>query len=408
MDSSGLTDNGAFSHGLVTTVLQKNYEHLGAIEMAIRMKTVTSFYNEDGTIITESEVIAAVPGIEEIEKEGFRSAFNELETTVLETTNSTRQTAVSSLMEELSKKKTESEGQSGGVLVEKTYNIQCELGALKIIGHKWTIDGQTVYDSTESLFEQTGPREAFKSDLFRSFMLDISSKTSYRNGADLLNRMRRTDKGIIVTTFRNNVEREGDSIQQCMEDKATAAIDEEGYAVDGNGNVTWKETGEKVVKEDLVSDSAHIDAEIVRAAAERLKLDEGSYDPSDYERLGVNISSDEVGVKRQTESRPPEEGKVQPKRVENTVIHVEVANESDDPKMSSSSSYILNSPSVPSAFRLLLGFLCLNRLLDKTLVFFADGARNLNTAIAAMFGFANIKIILDWYHLRKKKVVIQT
>jgi len=36
------------------------------------------------------------------------------------------------------------------------------------------------------------------------------------------------------------------------------------------------------------------------------------------------------------------------------------------------------------------------------MVFFVDGARNLNTAIAEMFSFANIKIILDWYHLRKK------
>ena len=77
----------------------------GAIVMAIRMKTITSFYDEDGNIITESECIATVPGIEEINREGFRKAFNQLETTVLETTDSTRQTAVSGLMEELSKKK---------------------------------------------------------------------------------------------------------------------------------------------------------------------------------------------------------------------------------------------------------------------------------------------------------------
>ena len=73
--------------------------------MAIQMKTVTSFYDEDGTIITESESTATVPGIEEIESEGFRKAFNTLETTVLEATDSTRQTAVSGLLNELSKKK---------------------------------------------------------------------------------------------------------------------------------------------------------------------------------------------------------------------------------------------------------------------------------------------------------------
>jgi hypothetical protein len=78
--------------------------------MAIKMKTVTSFYNEDGTIIAESERLATVPGIKEIEEEGFREAFHQLETTVLETTNSTRQTAVSELLNELSKKKRSQKG----------------------------------------------------------------------------------------------------------------------------------------------------------------------------------------------------------------------------------------------------------------------------------------------------------
>jgi hypothetical protein len=78
--------------------------------MAIKMKTVTTFYNEDGSIISESERTASVPGIEEIDKEGFRAAFNQLENTVLETTNSTRQTAMSGLLDELSKKKRNQKG----------------------------------------------------------------------------------------------------------------------------------------------------------------------------------------------------------------------------------------------------------------------------------------------------------
>jgi hypothetical protein len=271
-----------------------------------------------------------------------------------------------------------------------------------IIGHKLTTDGQITYDSTEALFEKTGSREAFKSDLFKRLMLQIASITSVRNGTNLLNRMRRTDDGIIETTFRNCVEREGSIIQQCMDAKTTSAIDEKGLAVDGTGVVTWKETGEKVAQDDFIFCPEHIDAEIVHAAAKSLKLNEGSYNLSDYELFGVNISSDEVCVKRQTENRPREEGIIQPKRVENTVIHVEMTNEIDNSNIVSSSSYILNSSSVIGTFRLLLGFLCMNGMLGRTLVFFADGARNLNIAIAVMFGFANIKIILDWYHLRKK------
>jgi len=73
--------------------------------MAIKMKSITVFYDEDGSIITESERTATIPGIKEIEKEGFRKAFGKMESAVLEATNSTRQTAMSDLVEELSKKK---------------------------------------------------------------------------------------------------------------------------------------------------------------------------------------------------------------------------------------------------------------------------------------------------------------
>jgi len=235
-------------------------------------------------------------------------------------------------------------------------------------------------------------------------MLEISTKTSFRDGTEFINRMRRTDDGIIETTFRNNVERTGLSIQQYIEEKTTSAIEEKGLEVDGKDTVIWKDTGEKATKEDFVSTTtdAFIDAETVQAAAKKLKLEEGSYNPSDYELNSVSISADEVGVKRQTENRPKEEGKKQPKRVENTVIHIELTNETDDPKVSSSSSYVLNSATVSSAFKLLFGFLCINELLGSTMVFFVDGAKNLNTTIANMFSFLQIKIILDWYHLRKK------
>ena len=73
--------------------------------MAIKMETVTRFYDENGEIIAESGKTAGVPGIKEIEEEGFRTAFHQLEVAVLEATDSTRQTAVSDLMKELSKKK---------------------------------------------------------------------------------------------------------------------------------------------------------------------------------------------------------------------------------------------------------------------------------------------------------------
>ena len=90
--------------------------------------------------------------------------------------------------------------------------------------------------------------------------------------------------------------------------------------------------------------------------------------------------------------RLKDEGKEQPKRVDNTVVHVQ----------SGRKSCILNSESVVNGLRMLIGFLLFNRLLKKQIVIFADGAREINNTVAKMLHFANYKVILDWYHLEKK------
>jgi hypothetical protein len=187
-----------------------------------------------------------------------------------------------------------------------------------------------------------------------------------------------------------------------MEKTMEEAVDAKGFSVTAKGNVEWKETGQEIKEGEIVPISVQIDAEVVHKAAKKLHLEVGTYNPADYEANSVNISCDEVGVKRQTESRPAIEGKVQPKKVDNPVIHIEVKNKIDNPKANSSSSYVLNGTSVLSIFKILLGFLCMHNLLDTTVVFFADGARNLNLIISSMFSFLKVKIILDWYHLRKK------
>jgi len=51
-----------------------------------------------------------------------------------------------------------------------------------------------------------------------------------------------------------------------------------------------------------------------------------------------------------------------------------------------------------------LAFLLSNGLLSKpgSLVFFTDGARDLRQALQNTFSFITCKIILDWFHLKKK------
>ena len=68
--------------------------------------TVTvTIKNQDGEIITINESERAVPYIKEIEEQGFRNAFHDLETAVLETRKEASESAVTSYLETMSQKK---------------------------------------------------------------------------------------------------------------------------------------------------------------------------------------------------------------------------------------------------------------------------------------------------------------
>jgi hypothetical protein len=138
--------------------------------------------------------------------------------------------------------------------------------------------------------------------------------------------------------------------------------------------------------------SEYVPIEAIGAAMTEVEGVKQAY-VEDYEspESAVNISLDDVCAKRQTETRP-RGTKEQPKRVNNTVIHVE----------NSDGKYILNAAKVSGGLKLLLGFLLCGGLLGKQLVFFTDGAREIHNEISRMFAFTNCKIILDWYHLAKK------
>lgn len=239
-----------------------------------------------------------------------------------------------------------------------------------------------VYDSSTEFFEATASREKFKSNRLLEFILDFSTDMSNRKAADRLNRIRLETQGISPTTYRNIVEREGQKIQECIKTKCEEVLILHGF----NANGELPDNSE--FKPD---ESRHIEQDDIINATDELNVK--VFKLSDYESPEdtVNISLDDVCVKRQSDTRPKEEAD-QPKRVYNTVAHVQNAK----------NSYILNSSSVLSALKLLIGLLLYCGLLKRQLVFFTDGARELHNAIHKMFFFANYKIILDWYHLKKK------
>ena len=280
-------------------------------------------------------------------------------------------------------KKTESQAGGCRELVGKVYRIECELGEIATNSHKAKDNGQTTYDSGRDFFETTASRERFKSNRFRELMLDFSTDMSDRKAAARLNRIRLEQQGINPTTYRNTIEREGQRIWQCMERKCEEALSRNGFGPDGEFPCG---------SEFKPGKGRHIEPDEIEHAAAELNIKR--FEPSDYEspEHSINISVDDVCVKRQSDRRPKEENSTQPKRVNNTVIHVQ----------GSEGKYILNAATLSGALRLLVGFLLNCGLLGCQLIFFTDGARDLHGSIPKVFHFANIKIILDWYHLKKK------
>jgi hypothetical protein len=115
----------------------------------------------------------------------------------------------------------------------------------------------------------------------------------------------------------------------------------------------------------------------------------------------VNISDDDVTVKKQKEKRdiPPDgneinaDKKKKRKYVHNTAVHIEKGGE----------SYVLNGFGMAAVLKILIAFLLHNDLLRYRPQFFTDGRKTLNTLILKYFSwYKNMAIIPGWFHLVKK------
>ena len=124
------------------------------------------------------------------------------------------------------------------------------------------------------------------------------------------------------------------------------------------------------------------------------QLHETFEDPT---QVKANISLDDVCCKKQKAEGRKKDSPAKEKRemVYNTVAHIQSR---------SSEAYTLNTSNITQMMIILLAFLLQNGLMSipGQLVFFTDGARNLRLAIHNTFCFLPFKIILDWYHLKKK------
>ncbi len=246
------------------------------------------------------------------------------------------------------------------------------------------------------MFDILRDREWYRTEGFNELACNFVKDESYRKSSEKLNRVRREEAkgGTPTRTLANIVEIEGVKIASKIEEKVEDILIENEFTKEGIPKDIERSYGIKI--EDVAIDTA----EVKSACESYNKKVEKGFEIKDMQcekkyikpKTATNISIDDVSVKKQVEHRKKDEKK-DPKRVRNTVTHIENKNE----------KYYLNGESTAVVLKMIVAFLIHNRLINSFIEYFVDGERTLHNTIAEQFGwYKSYEIILDWYHLVKK------
>jgi len=258
-------------------------------------------------------------------------------------------------------------------------------------------EGKAVSVNTRDLFPALkNGKERYRTFGFKEVALLLGSVyRSYRQTADYLNRFRHQKKGGTPSrTLRENTAEEGGKVLDFMEGKATQILQTEGFSPQcrPSGGTVEQEQGRRIETQSAKDIAQALDEVKAAGARQEVVVQEMNAvmeDPAET----VNVSIDGVVVKSQKAGRGRPRENDEPKRIEDTVAHVEHGKR----------IYALVGRSVQEVFRLVLALVANSGLLTRNLVFFVDGQRSLQNGIQAFFGWkGNILIILDWFHLKKK------
>lgn len=244
------------------------------------------------------------------------------------------------------------------------------------------------------------PKERVLSLSFLEAASCVSTKASYRDAADILNRfLGRTDINTIkLRTLSDSMGRIGSEISKRLSD-VTAHIlsvygfdDESGLPLEDavlSSNITTV-----AIPQNAGPDKAEIDAVIAAVndcREEKIPFSASEIKIESVPEECVYVSIDDIGVKHQKDSR--KKGSVRDcKYVENTVAHIQYGGE----------TYILTGIGMRNVFKSVLAFLLVNNLLSRELVFLTDGAQDIRSHIQSVFQFHPYIVILDWFHLKKR------
>ena len=222
-----------------------------------------------------------------------------------------------------------------------------------------------------------------------------ASEDSYRKSTQWLNRLRhQVEGGTPFRSLQDGAQREGSRVLTYLERKSKEIFKDHGFSEQG--------VPIKSIESYQRQPPAHLPPTKVAQAIERcgkseLMRKQMRANPVGYEdpHHSVNISLDDVGVKRQQEHRlvKPLDSKTSRKYVYQTVTHIETQ----------TGYYRFNAVGVSLTLSILVAFLLHNDLLQGNLQVFADGQKTLHDGVLTAFAwFTPLQLILDWYHLHEK------
>lgn len=288
----------------------------------------------------------------------------------------------------------------GGNLRENTtrYKVDGEIGRVEFKTHSLISENgeKIIFNTAKDIFRTLMSKEWYRTECFNEIVLDLVTDTTYRKAADRLNRIRwQENGGTPAKTLANIVEIEGKKIQRYISELADEILTKNNFCTEGMPN-------NELIKYGADEIAASIDKDLINTAIEQYNADKDNNLKIDLSEINsfieapektVNISFDDVSVKKQKENRNDEVKKEKREYVRNTIVHIE----------KEKNKYLLNAESTVLMIPILIAFLLHNSLLNNYIQFFVDGERSLHNSILAKFKwFKSFRLILDWYHLKEK------
>ena len=245
------------------------------------------------------------------------------------------------------------------------------------------------------------PKQHLVSFAYSSMYLDLSTKLSYRDVSDTMNRFlhRTPEHEVKVSTLEGRVESQGKTLTAAYMEKAVDTL--ESYGLDARSGIIDNSSplaasirdaplpevlSENTVRQLITDYNRDRDADTKLKFGLVTSTIETSAEDCCY------ISIDDIGVRFQKEERNNTYKKKQ-KFIENTVVHIQKGG----------LQYTITAIGMKNAFVQLVAFLLANNLVaGSRLVFLTDGANCIRENIETFFGFRQHTIILDWLHLKKK------